>query len=172
MRRKIILICLCVILVLLPTVSSISIQKIKNIIEKKTDCFFIDSSNDVPYWADGNFTGKWGMELSSIFLGKIEIELGNVYGYFSENMFGRLNGKFTYYWNETKTTNISGVYFGAFIFGGIGDVEINTIEYNGKCNESVYAGLGDRNETDFYFRLIGREGPIYYMEGKFNHFDL
>jgi len=44
------------------------------------------------------------------------------------------------------------------------------VDYEGTVNETIYVGIGSVNETNFNWRLMGLEGPTFYMEGTFEKF--
>lgn len=166
MKKLIIILGVCVLLAGMPAMTAISIPKMKNL--KRTLPIFekiTANEDDAPYWAEGTFNGTWGLR-EFLFLRMIEIEIGNISGYYG-TLLGPIKvikGEFYPHWNHSKVTNITGVYFGAVIFGTIGDVDLKIDQYNITTNETNYVGLGDQNETRFDWRIMGRQGPTFYMK--------
>ena len=106
-----------------------------------------------------------------LLFGMIKIELGNISGYYGK-FFGPLRvikGEFYPHWNHTKITNIVGICSDKVIFGEIGEVDLKDV-YDVETNETNFVGIGDKNETNFDWRIMGREGPTFYMKGTFSKF--
>jgi hypothetical protein len=128
-------------------------------------------SKETPSWAQGNFTGTWGIREYTLLFGTVEIEFGNISGHY-KNIFGPisvLKGVFYPHWNTSQKTNITGIYFFEhFIFGQLGDIDIDEPGYELKTNETGYSGYGDYNQTCFDFRLVSKAGPTFYIKGTFS----
>ena len=76
-------------------------------------------------------------------------------------------GEFGTWWDENATGYIRGVFFGPFMFGGLGNISnVRTYE-----NETLFAGIGRYNETDFKWRIIGETGPTFFMRGTYTKFE-
>ena len=101
----------------------------------------------------------------------MNIELGTVSGYYKEGALSFFAGAFVPHWNESCVTYINGVYFGPILFGELGDLTVEDAEYEGTCNETIYVGIGNYNATNFDWRLMGQEGPTFYMKGTFTKFE-
>jgi hypothetical protein len=141
------------------------------------------SANDqnTPLWADGTFNGTWGLKEYSFIAelfgdkdGLVEIELGNISGYYSKPFkilpIRYLKGQIYPHWNHSKIINITAVYLGPYVIGKIGDIDIKEPGYNidVKTNETEFGGIGRHNNTNFNWRIIGPKGPSFYMQGIFN----
>jgi hypothetical protein len=164
--KKVIFILISVFVLLMPTITAINFQK------TNSNEYTLETSDDTPAWADGSFSGKWGIrEYSILFQRLINIELGNVSGYYSNGFLNRIDGKFIPRWNESLETRIVGRYIGPFIFGSLGNLEMEDPDYSDDVNQTFYVGLGTNNETVFDFRLMGQEGPTFYMKGTFSKFN-
>ena len=126
------------------------------------------ASDDIPNWADWNFTGTWGLRI--LFSDVIDIEIGNISGYYGKffGPIGIFKGKFYPHWNHTKITNIVGIQFGIVIFGEMGEINLTEIYDDVKTNETNFVGIGDKNETHVDWRIMGREGPTFYITGTFS----
>lgn len=164
---------ICFLLLSMSTITTVSkpsttfLKTGKNLIEKT-----LSKSQETPSWAEGNLTGTWGIREYSLLLGMIEIELGNISGHY-KNIFGSIyifKGVFYPHWNNTETTNITGIYFfNHFIFGQLGDINISDPGYEDiETNETGYSGYGLYNETCFDWRLVSNAGPTFYIKGTFS----
>lgn len=182
MKKVILSLFVCLLITSLSAITAISVPSSAYV--KKGELFrnAVSGEDDAPFWAKGNFSGKWGIELD-FFGNKADIELGNVSGYYSNTYlgfiggfikYGMFSGEFVPYHDDSKATDIFGFYFGPALVGKIGDVEVESLEYTGSCNETWYTGIsrGDYpNETYFDWRIIASEGPTFYMKGTFSAFD-
>lgn len=163
MKNKLILIGLCFLLSIMPTISSTSYNP------------------DSPLWAVGTFSGKWGLReydlLTDIFdgvngNGMIEYEIGEISGHYGK-IFGKvyvLQGIFYPYNNQSRISNITGLCYGHLLGGRIGDIDIDIDMYNIELNEANYGAFGDFNETHFNWRLMLKTGPTFYIKGDFYKF--
>lgn len=136
----------------------------------KTD--ITGAADEAPAWAEGSFSGSWGIREFSIFFGKlINIELGTIQGYYKTGYLSRISGIFVPNWNQSQKTEISGFYIGPFIFGSLDELNIQDPDYTAATNKTVYVGLGSQNVTSFNWRIMGKEGPTFYIEGVLSKFD-
>jgi len=128
-------------------------------------------SDDPPSWADGTFKGTWGIREYILFIGVVNVTLGNVSGYYAKNRLGWIAGTF-YVKNETgKDTPVSefkGIFFNVFFCGRLGEMDVKVDEnYNTSNNETPFVGIGYQNETKFDWRVMGLKGPTFFMKGEF-----
>jgi hypothetical protein len=163
MKLKFILVTFCIILFILPNISSSSII------------------SDIPLWATGVFSGKWGLReydlLTDLFDGDngdgmMEYEIGEISGYYS-NIFGKvyiLRGCFYSHNNISKISNLTGICYGNLMGGRIGNINVNIDLYNIELSETNYGAIGEFNETSFNWRLMLKTGPTFYIKGDFEKF--
>ncbi len=148
----------------------------------------IGLSSEVPTWADGSFTGTWGIREYDPFLDALQDffgeadndslfdhTIGNISGYYG-NIFGIIYlFKGTAYHvndtgNETVVTSFSGLAIGHIVGGVLGDVNL-TVEpdegedYLLQFEEANYCGIGGYNNTAFDWRIMGVKGPTLFMKG-------
>jgi len=173
MKKTLIALGICGFLIVMPAITSVSISK-KSSINRQLSLFnkVIASEEDIPGWVDGEINGTWGLR-EFILFETVEIPIGNISGYYGK-IFGPIYafiGKINPFWDTTKTTNISGLFFGPVVFGRIGDVNL-TVEskYDVNINETGYVGIGDQDESKFNWRIMGRTGPTFYLKGNFIDF--
>ena len=163
MRKRLILISLCIFLIIIPNISSLKLN------------------SDIPMWAKGKFTGTWGLReydfLADIFDGSdgdgmIEHEIGELSGFYGNiiNKVYIIQGVFYPHENHSKTSNITGICYGHLLGGRIGDINVNMDTYEIELYEANYGALGDFNETSFNWRLMLRTGPTFYLKGNFISF--
>ncbi len=174
MKKILITLGICLLIATMPAMTSLSLPKFKNI-NKPISILEKVSLNeeDIPIWADGTINGTWG--LREFFLSNmIEIPIGNISGYYGK-LFGQINifsGKIYPNWNTSLITNITGIYFGPVLFGGIGDINLTVDDiYNINVNETNYVGIGNKNDTDFNWRIMGISGPTFFIKGDFTQFE-
>ncbi len=167
MKKTLLLIIICSILLLMPMTTAIHTSKvlekplIKIIAEKTSQTTPID--DDPPSWANGNFSGYWGFDI----WGETHLPLGVMYGYYGNMNLGVFLGEFRTYWEENASGYIRGVFFGPFMFGGLGNIS-NAGTYE---NETLFVGIGRYNETDFHWRIMGETGPTFFMQGTYSKFE-
>ena len=130
------------------------------------------NEEDIPKWAEGTINGTWGLREFLLF-NMIEIPIGNVTGYYGK-LFGQIyiiSGKICPFFNSSKTTNISCIFFGPVVFGTIGDINL-TVEdnFDVNVNETTYVGIGGKDKSIFNWRIMGRTGPTFYLKGNFEEF--
>jgi hypothetical protein len=173
MKKPLIVLGICIFIIGMPAITAISAPK--NIISNRSFSLFnkiITNEEDVPRWAEGEINGTWG--LREFLLNKIvEVPIGNISGYYGK-LFGPIyafSGKIYPFWDSSKTTNISGLFFGPIVFGWIGDMNLTDESiYDIDVNETTYVGIGDQDESIFDWRIMGRTGPTFYLKGNFTEF--
>jgi hypothetical protein len=157
----------------MPAISAISIPKFQKLKKEIFEINNVLKEDNIPRWADGTFTGKWGLREYSLIFGMVEFEIGNISGFYGK-FIGSIKifkGKFYPAWNESKIINISGIYAYSVLFGQIGDIDIESNEYDIETNETSYVGIGSQNITDYNWRIMSKTGPTFYIKGVFSKFD-
>jgi len=145
--KKIFLILIIISIIVLPTVTAIDINKIEN---NKLKSYLVDP----PEWASNYFYGIVGATNQN---GQPEDHKGVTIGYCQNNFKGKFAGVISEKDEKNPEIFIGGKISGPFLFGIIGN--ISTEKYTG------IVGIGFRNETHFYFRLMGILGPTFYITG-------
>ena len=169
MKKIFMIVGICFLFLGMSIVSSMPLKELNN--SKTNNILSGLESDGAPNWADGTFNGTWGIREYSIFFHRLlNIELGTVSGYYTEGNLGYFVGEFIPHWNTSMKTEINGLFFGQILFGQIGDLTVDDVDYEGTVNETIYVGIGSVNETDFNWRLMGLEGPTFYMKGNFEKF--
>jgi len=120
-----------------------------------------NSIRDIPpNWANGNFSGVWGLDI----WGEQHIPLGWMFGYFKLSInIGYFAAGLAFFGETEISWFMQGYIFGLFMFG--------YLEKNDFTNESFIVGIVKTNETDYYWRVIGEEGPTFFMTGKYTIFN-
>ena len=136
-------------ILLIPMTSAVNIDKITN---NTPQNYLIDP----PEWATSYFYGIVGLTNQQ---GQPENNKGITLGYCQKDFKGRFAGVITENSEKGPKLFIGGKTAGPFLFGIIGN--ISTEKYTGMV------GIGFRNETHFYFRLMGIVGPTFYIAGKY-----
>ena len=161
MKKLLIVLGLCVLLVGMPAFTAAPLQK-NTTHERRLPISAPQSfDNDTPPdWAAGNFTGVWGLNL----LGLPLPASGWVEGYFAiQPGLGRIEGEFAEF-NVTNATGwLAGQMIWIFFLGGVGSVETG--------NGTWVSGIGVANETHFYWRLNAIIGPSYYIHCEYSKFE-
>lgn len=162
--KKILLIAgVCFILVSMPAMTALPSASLSSTrIMKPTQSFVeeqIAALEEPPEWANGNFTGIWGLNL----LGVPLPPSGWITGYYQEIGLGSFAGVFAEF-NETNATGaLLGVMLWVFFIGGVGSIATG--------NGTYVAGLGVANDTHYYVRLNAIIGPSYYVHVKYTRFE-
>jgi hypothetical protein len=148
--NKILILIILSIIILIPSVSAINIDK--NILCKSEKLL-----SDPPDWATHYFYGIIGQTNQN---GKPQEYKAVTAGYCQDEFKGRFAG-FIAEKNDEKNPEyfIGGKIAGSFLIGIAGN--ISTEKYTG------IVGIGFRNETHFYFRLMAIVGPTIYIAGKY-----
>jgi len=114
---------------------------------------------DPPEWANGNFSGVWGIDI----WGEAQIPLGWLYGYYKRMNFGIFYGAFNEFGEEQDNFFLQGIFVGPFMFGTLGN--------DTGANDTLFVGLGGYDETNFYWRIMGQTGPTFFMYGNYSKFE-
>lgn len=118
----------------------------------------IERLDDPPAWANGNFTGVWGINI----LGIPTNPIGWIAGYYQNVGLGQFAAVFGEF-NETNATGaLIGIMLWVFFIGGVGSTATG--------NGTYVAGIGVANETHYYVRLHAIIGPSYYIHVKYTEF--
>jgi len=161
MKKLIIALGICFLLVGMPAMTAFPLGKIRHTstIFPMTSQVSLDT-NAPPDWAAGNFSGVWGLNLAGVPLPPA----GWVEGYFDNQPgLGRLEADFANF-NVTNATGlIAGFMLWVFFIGGVQSVETG--------NGTWVAGIGVANETHFYWRLSAIIGPSYYIHCEYSKFE-
>ena len=163
MKKILIIFGICFLLVAMPVMTAKPMKLVNNArtikpiisdIEKQ-----IPALDEPPAWANGNFTGVWGITLFGI----PTPPLGWVAGYYQEIGMGSFAGVFAPFNEVNATGTIAGFMLWVFFMGG---VKTNAAE-----NVTYVAGIAVANETHYYMRLHGILGPNYYMHVEYTRFE-
>ena len=119
-------------------------------------------SDDPPDWANGNFSGVWGLDI----WGETHIPIGWLYGYWKNMKIGYFYGAFAEFGEEDFDHYLTGFFFGPFMFGKIGIIDEQDNE-----TQELFVGLGGYNQTHFYWRIMGQTGPTFFMYGVYTRFN-
>lgn len=159
MKKLLAIIGICFLLVAMPATMAVSLPKIYDI---KTNIATNESSvstvDEPPEWANGNFSGEWGLTL----LGIPITPLGWIEGYYQNIGFGRLEGVFGRP-NCSEEGKISGIMLYVFFLGGVENIETG--------NGTFVTGIGIANETHFYWRISAIIGPSFYIFCEYTKFE-
>ena len=173
--KKLLILGVCLLLASMPAMTAVSLPKLRNLNRSLpfSERALSNNEEEIPSWATGNITGKWGIEILNETSEEITIELGNITGYYGDKYIGIISGKIEPYENSSNVTYFEGLFLGPFILGRVGEMKINIEElgYNKVYNESLFVGIGDMNETEYHWRIIGLKGPTFYLDGEFEKFD-
>jgi len=168
MKKIIIILGVCFLLLSIPVTIAINTPNlalstlktiIKNEKSKLKSSLNIGKLDDPPAWANGNFTGVWGVNI----LGIPTNPIGWIAGYYQNIGLGQFAAVF----GEFNKTNASGALIGimlwVFFIGGVGSTTTG--------NGTYVAGIGVANETHYYVRLHAIIGPSYYIHVKYTEFE-
>ena len=163
MKKLLLVLGICVLLVAMPATLSVSAPTLKSV--KRTIRIFskekqISSpADDPPNWANGNFSGLWGLDI----WGEWHIPVGWMFGYYNRNPnFGYFFAGFADFGEPNATWFIKGFFFGPFMFGSIGENEY--------ANETLFVGIGRIGESEYHWRLMGEVGPTFFVDGTYTEF--
>lgn len=112
--------------------------------------------DDPPEWATNYFLGYVGVTDSN---GSPQIPAGYIIGYCEDDFKGQFAGIIAVEESEDPEPVgfLAGYIIGSFLLGIISNLSTD--------QQTFMVGLGMRNETHFYFRLMAIIGPTYYMAG-------
>lgn len=158
MKKTLITIGICLFIIGMPLTNAI-FPKITNQLNEKNQNItkFYSTDNDPPEWATNYFIGVIGVTDVN---GKPQPYTGYIAGYCEDDFKGRFFGILTEDIESEPKGFIGGRIVGLFLLGIISN-------YSGN-QQTFIAGLGLKNETHFYFRLMGIIGPTFYITGKFS----
>ena len=154
MKKTIIIGIICLLLIGIPIASAISIEKpiFFNRIQKDQP---IQTLNDIPEWAIGNFTAVWGLNINGE---PYEDPLGLVLGYYGTNILAGI---------VTNTTAPNGwiwcYRFSIFMIGLVANLDGE--------QKAPFVGIGIWNEEGFYYRIMSIVGPTFYIAGVYTPFE-
>jgi hypothetical protein len=159
MKKLLIIIGICILLVGMPLTTAVFSQKIKH--HPDTQILSINkpilTTDTPPDWATGYFVGVIGMTNST---GYPQPHRGIVAGYCSDDFKGRFAGVIAKN-TESEPIGYTGGYIRIpFMFGIIGNISSK--------KQISMVGLGVCNETHFYLRIMTLVGPTFYMAGKYS----
>ena len=160
MKKILLAIGLCIMLLGMSTATSISITKNT---PKIVDSNALSSDQeDAPRWAAGNFTGTWAYDLLG--MGVPYPPLGDLSGFYTMGYHwsvrvGRFLINFSRF-NGDNAATLEGIFFGPYLFG----------QYwtnNDDTNKTSFVGIGQYNESssEFVWRLMAFKGSTFYMWG-------
>ena len=163
MKKILITLGICIILLSTPMIIAVPNELLDNTITIKPSMPLSEKQpenfDDPPVWANGNFTGIWGLNILGIPLEPI----GWITGYYQNIGLGNFAAVF----GEFNETNASGALIGimlwVFFLGGVGSTETG--------NGTYVTGLGIANETHYYVRLHAIIGPSFYIHVKYTKFE-
>ena len=157
-KTTIVIVCAAILLVPLAQGSTTPI-KTPPLIQKFNHPLPLNTLEDPPEWANGNFTGTWGLTI----LGVPTPPIGWIVGYYENIGLGRFAGVFAEF-NETNATGgLIGLMLWVFFIGGVGNLATQ--------NGTYVSGIGVANETHYYVRLHGIIGPSYYIYIQYTKFE-
>ena len=101
----------------------------------------------------------WGLDI----WGEWQIPIGWMFGYYKRNTnFGYFYAGFADFEQQNASWFIQGYFFGPFMFGSLGENEY--------ANETLFVGIGRYNDTAYHWRLMGEEGPTFFVHGIYTKF--
>jgi len=163
LKQLLIVLVVSILLVGLPitTVISSPINITSKIIEKTIINDLTILKKDIPpNWANGNFSGVWGLDI----WGEYHIPLGWMFGYYKLGInIGYFAAGFNFFGESNISWFLQGYIFGIFMFG--------SMDANEYTNQTFFVGIGTYNETNYHWRVMGEQGPIFFMHGKYTIFD-
>ena len=126
MKKLIIVIGVCVLLAAMPITVAISTPSLK--LAKRSSILSrvnsdteknVSPEDDPPGWANGNFSGLWGLDI----WGQWHIPIGWMFGYYKRSPeFGYFYGGFADFGENNASWYIQGYFFGPFMFGSMGEI--------------------------------------------------
>ncbi len=137
----------------IPTITAVSVEK-TTIVKNQRNEQPVQTLDDIPEWAIGNFTGVWGLNLN----GEPQEPVGLVLGYYDDHRFV---GVFT---NTTAPNGwIGGYRFSMFMIGFVTNINVE--------KKLPIIGIGIWNDEQFYYRLMSIVGPTIYIAGVYTPFE-
>ena len=163
MKKFLVVFGVCVLLAAMPATLSISTPTLKPA-ERIINLFSEDKpvsspADDPPSWANGNFSGLWGLDI----WGEWHIPIGWTFGYYNRNPnFGYFFAGFADFGETNASWFIKGFFFGPFMFGSIGANEY--------ANETLFVGIGRIDNSTYHWRMMGEVGPTFFVDGTYTRF--
>jgi hypothetical protein len=164
MKKFLVVLGVCVLIATMPLTFAKSTSTLKSV-QRNTNIFTTDiektplPADDPPEWANGNFSGLWGLDI----WGEWQFPIGWMFGYYKHNTnFGYFYAGFADFGQQNASWFIKGYFFGPFMFGSIGQNEY--------ANETLFVGIGRYNDTNYHWRLMGEEGPTFFVDGTYTKF--
>ncbi len=159
MKKIILYASLCCLILLSPITIGASIQKTVPISTTICTPNHQRQLGEPPAWANGNFSGVWGLSLLGIPLAPI----GWITGYYQTIGLGRLEAVYAEFNQTNATSFLSGIMIWIFFMGGAGSLQTG--------NGTWVSGIGIANETSFYWRLNALIGPTFYILCNYTKFE-
>ena len=123
MKKILLTLGICFILVAMPAMTANSMIRTNN---PRIKTLISDVEKQIPIidnppgWANGVFSGDWGLDI----WGQWHIPIGWTHGYYNRAPnFGYFNAVFAKYGEENATWLIKGFFFGPFMFGSFAENE-------------------------------------------------
>lgn len=162
MKKLLLVTVISILLIGLPAATAISppIKKPLKIIGKTiiNDINYIKEDTP-PNWANGNFSGVWGLDI----WGEYHIPIGWMFGYYKLGInIGYFVAGFNFFEEPDISWFVQGYIFGIFMFG--------SMDANEYTNQTFFVGIGNCNETTYHWRVMGEQGPTFFMHGKYTVF--
>jgi hypothetical protein len=107
--------------------------------------------DDPPGWANGNFTGVWGITLFGVPLDPA----GWITGYYENIGFGQVDAVYGTNNEADASSFLRGYMLWIYFLGFAGSIQTG--------NGTWVIGLGTANETHFYCRINAIIGPSFYI---------
>ena len=160
MLKKAIIIGICCLLLFVPVTSGfVTPAQQQYLPQKLIRPIPLQTLEDPPEWANGNFTGVWGLNI----LGIPTPPIGWIVGYYENMGLGRFVGVFAEFNVTNATGGLIGMMLWVFFIGGVGSIATG--------NGTYVAGIGVANETHYYVRLNAIIGPSYYVHVNYTKFE-
>ena len=167
MKKLLVVIGICFLLTAMPATIAVSTPKLKTIQRSVNVLSQQQSENekntspadDPPGWANGNFSGLWGLDI----WGEWHIPVGWMFGYYKRTpKFGYYYAGFADFGQTNASWFIQGIFVGPFMFGSLGENEY--------ANDTIFVGIGRIENNEYHWRLMGEEGPTFFVDGEYTEF--
>ena len=159
MKKLVIVFGICILLAGMPlTTAAVFPQRMKHLnaqIPSITEPIL--TTDSPPDWATGYFVGVVGVTDP---VGQPQPYAGIVAGYCEDDFKGRFAGLIAEDTESEPFGYIGGYILGPFMLGKVGNISSE--------QQTFVVGLGGRNETHFYFRMMAIIGPTFYMAGMYS----
>jgi hypothetical protein len=159
MKKILMTIGVCLLILGMSTTTALPLQKAQHLqthIQEPTTHTLINDTP--PDWANGNFTGVWGVNILGIPLAP----LGWIEGYYQNIGLGQLYGEYAAFNITNATDYVSGIMLWIFFLGKAGNLATG--------NGTFVSGIGIANETHFYWRINAIIGPSFYIFCEYTKF--